>query len=84
MIRPQIIPGTDEMVAYRERYENTSENASNAAAAFPASMLPEADTMPQETPSQQVSAAPAAEKTTLAPVKKKPLIKRRSGRPGSR
>ncbi|MDB4730824.1 hypothetical protein OAF13_02110 [Akkermansiaceae bacterium] len=84
MIRPQIIPSTDEMVAYRERYENTSENASNAAAAFPASMLPEADTMPQETPSQQVSAAPAPEKTTLAPVKKKPLIKRRSGRPGSR
>ena len=84
MIRPQIIPSTDEMVAYRERYENTSENASNAAAAFPASMLPETDTMPQETPSQQASAAPAAKKTTPAPVKKKPLIKRRSGRPGSR
>ena len=84
MIRPQIIPSTNEMVAYRERYENTSENASNAAAAFPASMLPEADTMPQETPSQRASAAPAPKKTTLAPVKKKPLIKRRSGRPGSR
>lgn len=84
MIRPQIIPSTNEMVAYRERYENTSENASNAAAAFPASMLPEADTMPQETPSQRASAAPAPKKMTLAPVKKKPLIKRRSGRPGSR
>ena len=84
MIRPQIIPSTDEMVAYRERYENTSENASNAAAAFPASMLPETDTMPQETPSQRASAAPAPKKTTPAPVEKKPLIKRRSGRPGSR
>jgi type II secretion system protein D len=84
MIRPQIIPGTDEMVAYRERYENTSENASNAAAAFPASMLPETDTMPEETPGQQASDAPASEETTPAPVKKKPLIKRRSGRPGSR
>ena len=84
MIRPQIIPGTDEMVAYRERYENTSENASNAAMAFPASMLPETDTMAQETPSQQASAAPVPKKTTPAPVKKKPLIKRRSGRPGSR
>jgi len=84
MIRPQIIPGTDEMVTYRERYENTSENASNAAAAFPASMLPETDTMPQETPSQRASAAPAPKKTTPAPVEKKPLIKRRSGRPGSR
>lgn len=84
MIRPQIIPGTDEMVAYRERYENTSENASNAAAAFPASMLPETDTMPEETPGQQALDAPASEETTPAPVKKKPLIKRRSGRPGSR
>ena len=84
MIRPQIIPSTDEMVAYRERYENTSENASNAAAAFPASMLPPVDTMPQETPGQQASDAPAPKKTTPAPVKRKPLIKRRSGRPGSR
>ncbi|MDG1671972.1 MAG: secretin N-terminal domain-containing protein [Akkermansiaceae bacterium] len=84
MIRPQIIPSTDEMIAYRERYENTSENASNAAAAFPASMLPPVDTMPQETPGQQASDAPAPKKTTPAPVKKKPLIKRRSGRPGSR
>ena len=84
MIRPQIIPSTDEMIAYRERYENTSENARDAAAAFPASMLPEAGTMPEETPSQQASDAPAPKKTTPAPVKKQPLIKRRSGRPGSR
>jgi type II secretion system protein D len=84
MIRPQIIATTDEMSGYRQRYENTSANASDATAAFPASMLPQTDTMPQGTPSQRASAAQAPKKTTPAPVKKKPLIKRRSGRPGSR
>ena len=81
MIRPQIINNANGMTAYRERYENTSENARNATDAFPATMLPETGSMPQPTRSQRSSVAPVNRATTPkpTPIKKKSLIKRRGG-----
>jgi len=83
MIRPQIIANTGEMSAYRQRYENTSENARDVAGAFPASMLPPTGTMPQAPPTRRTTTAPIARKTAPtpkpAPVRKKSLLKRRGG-----
>ncbi len=84
MIRPQIISKTEGMDDYRQRYENTSENARDASSAFPATLLPEEGTMPQAGESK-ASIAPVTRKTVAPPEKEKSLIRRRGGgRNGSR